>query len=149
MKDVLQHLSKDQPNDMTVSWTVNGESFTCRWVSLWDPQSRRFVQRVSNLPVARYDAFAVGQIYKLRWQIELLFKEWKSHANRRAFSTANASIVEGLLWAAIGVATVKRPLAHSVQIAAEVATSTLRTAKCAGQIIPGLGETLLAKAPQR
>ena len=80
---------------------------------------------------------------------ELLFKEWKSHANLRAFSTANASIVEGLIWAAIVVAAVKRYLAHSMQIVAEVSTSTLRTAKCAGQIIPGLGQALLAKAPQR
>ena len=149
LKDVVRHLSKDHPNDMTVSWTVNGESFTCRLVSLWDPQSRHFTHLVTNLPVARYDAFAVGQVYKLRWQIELLFKEWKSHANLRAFSTANASIVEGLIWAAIVVAAVKRYLAHSVQIVAEVATSTLRTAKCAWQIIPGLVEALLAKAPQR
>ena len=36
-----------------------------------------------------------------------------------------------------------------MQIVAEVATSTLRTAKCAWQIIPGLVEALLASAPQR
>jgi len=38
----------------------------------------------------------------LRWGIELLFKEWKSYANLHAFDTANAGIVEGLIWAAIG-----------------------------------------------
>ena len=50
-----------------------------------------------------------------------LFKEWKSHANLRAFSTAKTAIVEGLIWAAIVVAAVKRYLAHSAQIIAEVA----------------------------
>ncbi len=58
-------------------------------------------------------------------------EEWKSHANLRAFSTAKPAIVEGLTWAAIVVAAVKRYLAHSVQIVAEVATSTLRAARCA------------------
>ena len=95
---------------------------------------------MSNLPLARYAAATVGQVYRLRWQLELLFKEWKSHANLRAFSTVNPSIIEGLIWAAIVVAAVKRYLAHSVQIVAGVATSTLRTAKCAWQVIPALLE---------
>ena len=53
------------------------------------------------------------------------------------------------MWAASVVAVVKRYLARSVPAVAEVATSTLRTAKCARQIIPGLVEALLAGAPQR
>jgi hypothetical protein len=80
---------------------------------------------------------------------QLLFKEWKSHANLRAFSTAKPAIVEGLIWAAIVVAAVKRYLAHSVQIIAEVATSTLRTARCAWQVIPAIVEALLMSAPRR
>ncbi len=88
-------------------------------------------------------------MYRLGWQIELLLKEWKSHVNLRAFSTAKPAIVEGLIWAAIVVAAVKRYLAHSVQVVAEVATSTLRTAKCAWQVIPAVVEALLRSAPRR
>ena len=104
---------------------------------------------MTNLPLARYAAATVGQVYRLRWQLELLFKEWKSHAKLRAFSTVNRSIIEGLIWAAIVVAAVKRYLAHSVQIVAGVATSTLRTAKCAWQVIPALLEALLTGASRR
>ena len=74
---------------------------------------------------------------------QLLFKEWKSHANLRAFSTAKPAIIEGLIWAARVVAAVKRYRAHSAQIVAEVATSTLRTAKCAWQVTTAIVEALL------
>jgi hypothetical protein len=45
--------------------------------------------------------------YYLRWQVELLLKEWKSYANLRAFDTANPDIVEGLIWASIIAAALK------------------------------------------
>jgi hypothetical protein len=34
-------------------------------------------------------------IHRFRWQIELLFKEWKSYANLHKFDTANAHIAAG------------------------------------------------------
>ena len=148
LKDVQRYLSKEQPNDLTVRWQVDGQPFICRLVSVWNPKARQFIHRVTNLALARYDAVAVGQVYRLRWQLELLFKEWKSHANLRAFSTVNPSIIEGLIWAAIVVAAVKRYLAHSAQLVVGVATSTLRTAKCAWQIMPALLKALLAGAPR-
>jgi len=67
----------------------------------------------------------------------------------RAFSAAKPAIVEGLIWAAIVVAAVKRYLAHSAQIIAEVATSTLRTARCAWQVIPAIVEALITPTPSR
>lgn len=149
LKDVHGQLSKDRPNDLTVRWPLGGAEFSCRVVSCWSAKTRQFVHLVTNLPAARYDAAAVFRVYRLRWQIELLFKEWKSHANLRAFSTAKPAIVEGLIWASIIVAAVKRYLAHSAQVIAEVATSTLRTAKCVWHVIPALVDALLTPAPQR
>ena len=149
LKDVRGQLSKNQPNDLTVRWQMGRETLRCRVVSYWNTETRQFVHLVTNLPQERYDAATVSQVYRLRWQIELLFKEWKSHANLRAFSTAKPAIVEGLIWAAIVVAAVKRYLAHSVQLIAEVATSTLRTAKCAWQVLPAIIEALLLCEPRR
>lgn len=48
------------------------------------------------------------------------------------------AIIEGLIWAAIVVAAVKRYLTHSVQIIAEIPTSTARAARCAWQVIPAI-----------
>ena len=90
------------------------------------------------MPSRRDDAAAVSQVYRVRGQIAWLFREWKSHANLRAFSTAMPAIIEGLIWAAIVVAAVKRYLTHSVQIIAEIPTSTARAARCAWQVIPAI-----------
>ena len=80
-----------------VRWQLGRQSLCCRVVCYWNAQSRQFVYLATNLSAARYDAATVSQVYRLRWQIELLFKEWKSHANLRAFSTAKPAIVEGLI----------------------------------------------------
>ena len=70
----------------------------------------------TNLPSERYSVYDVAKAYRLRWQVELLFKEWKSYANLHAFDTQNPAIVEGLIWAAISAAALKRFLAHTAQV---------------------------------
>ncbi|MDD9984234.1 MAG: transposase, partial [Gammaproteobacteria bacterium] len=66
----------------------------------------------------------VGQVYRLRWQVELLFKEWKSYANLHAFETSNASIAEGLIWTAIAASILKRYLGQMTQALRGVEIST-------------------------
>jgi Transposase DDE domain len=84
----------------------------------------------TNLPIDQFGLLAVGRIYRLRWQIELIFKEWKSYANLRAFDTANPHIAEGLIWASLLVSIIKRFLAHAAQDVHCVAISTRRCAMC-------------------
>ena len=91
-------------------------------------------------------AQAVGQVYRLRWQIELLFKEWKSYANLHAFNTANPAIAEGLVWAAIGAAAMKRYLAHMTQVLHGVQVSTRKVAMCAHQMLGAVIDALTAKS---
>ncbi len=63
----------------------------------WNAHEERYTWLVTNLSRARVTSEQVGQVYRLRWQVELLFKEWKSYANLHAFDTGNASIAEGLI----------------------------------------------------
>ena len=71
----------------------------------------------------------------MRWQIELLFKEWKSHGNLRAFDTGKANIAEGLIWASLCAATVTRYCAHATQRIRRVAMSTRTVAKCIHHVL--------------
>ena len=66
----------------------------------------------------RWIEFSVDDIlqaYRLRWQVELLFNELKSYANLHKFSTAKETIAEGLIWASVCAAFLKRYIAHACQ----------------------------------
>lgn len=71
----------------------------------------------------------MGSLYRFRWQIELLFKEFKSHASLKKINTAISSIMEGLVWASLLVAVIKRALAAGAERTRKVVISTLKVAK--------------------
>ena len=48
---------------------------------------KRFCLWMTNLPRAAWSAEQVMSLYRCRWQVELLFKEWKSHNRLRGFVT--------------------------------------------------------------
>ena len=96
----------------------------------------------TNLERDRFSPEAVTKLYRFRWQIELLFKEWKSYANLRKFDTANPHIAEGLIWASLGAALLKRFLAHSTQAATGTPISTRKVAMCSQPWVRGLLNTL-------
>ena len=124
-------LPKTGPVDLEVSWRRGATTFRARLVARWNPKSGAYVLLVTNLPRERVSAEQVFQTYRLRWQVELLFKEWKSHANLRAFDTANPHIAEGLVWAALAAAALKRHIAHAAQVLRHVEISTSKVAMCA------------------
>jgi hypothetical protein len=99
----------------------------------------------TNLPRTPFSLEMVSRLYRFRWQIELCFKEWKSYANLHKFDTANAHIAEGLIWAGLCAAVLKRFLAHAAQrVANGTAVSTRRVAMCAYHILVDLVAALLA-----
>src|SRR5208282_4004241 len=86
-----------------------------RLVIRYVPEKKSWTWLLTNLP-GDVPADAIGQLYRLRWQIELLFKDWKSYANLHATQSANPSIVEGFIWASLCAAFLKRALAHYAQL---------------------------------
>jgi len=60
--------------------------------------------------------------------VEFLLKAWTSYAHLHAFDTNNPTIVEGLIWAAIAAAALKRFLAHITQLLVEAPMSTRKVA---------------------
>lgn len=76
----------------------------------------------------------VQSLYRLRWQIELVFKDWKSYANLHLFQTENPAIAEGMIWASLCAAFIKRALAHWAQLVYRKPVST-RAAAQAGSFI--------------
>ena len=98
----------------------------------------------TNLPRTPFSLDLVSRLYRFRWQIELLFKDWKSYANPRKFDTANEHIAAGLIWASLCAAVLKRFLAHAAQLVGGKPISTRRVAMCASHIIDEIAVALLA-----
>ncbi len=136
LKDVSGRLSKYDCVDMRVCFDSQGEPFECRLVvhpNLRQDDTPRYL--VTNLSAKHFTPEQVSDGYRLRWQIELLFKQWKSHANLRAFDTANPNIAEGLIWASLCAATVKRYCAHMAERVHRAAISTHIVAKCIRHVL--------------
>jgi hypothetical protein len=142
LKTIHAKLPKRQRVELVVTWQVEAYTLRLRLLISWNRRTREFCYLVTNLPAQRYHLDMLYRAYKWRWQVELLFKEWKSYANLHAFDTENAAIVEGLIWAAIAAAALKRFLAYMTQLLAEVPMSTRKVAMCAVHVLGGIVQAL-------
>lgn len=108
---------------------------------------------LTNLPADRWTPAFLREAYRLRWQVELVFKELKQDLNLRAVPTKDRYAVQVFAWASLialalsrAVSTWLQPLATLVGLAAEVrpalVTRALRGA------IRFLAEALVASAEQ-
>jgi hypothetical protein len=142
LQTIHAKLPKRQRVELVVQWQVDGRPLCLRLIISWNRRTKSFCYLLTNLPPRRYPLDTICRAYKWRWQVELLFKEWKSYANLHAFDTENPAIVEGLIWTAIAAAALKRFLAHMTQLLTEVPMSTRKVAMCAMHVLGDLVEAL-------
>ena len=142
LKAIHAKLAKRHRVELVVLWQVEEQPLRLRLLISWNRQTKEFCYLLTNLPATRYDLDMIYRAYTWRWQVELLFKEWKSYANLHAFDTANPAIVEGLIWTAIAAAALKRFLASMTQLLAEVPMSTRKVAMCAVYVLGGIVRAL-------
>jgi len=135
LQAIHARLPKRQRVELGVQWQVDGQPLCLRLILSWNPRTKSFCYFLTNLPCQRYPLEVICRAYKWRWQVELLFKEWKSYANLHAFDTTKVAIVEGLIWTAIAAAALKRFLAHMTQHLLEVPMSTRKVAMCAVHVL--------------
>ena len=137
LQDVIGQLPRRRL-DLIVEWKrPGGTTFRLRLVLVWNPRTKDYLVLGTNVPRSILSARQVERMYHIRWQIELLFKEWKSYANLHEFQSANPHLVEGLIWASLCAAAVKRSLAHASQrTGAGQPISTRITATCGDHILP-------------
>ncbi|NRB25813.1 transposase [Shewanella sp.] len=99
---------------------------------------------VTNLNRAKFSAGKVSELYGLRWQIELFFKELKSYSGLKAFNTRDKSIAESLVWASMLSLLLKRFIARASGLIHQVAISTQKVARCANDWLPDILKALLS-----
>jgi hypothetical protein len=129
LKSLKTAMAKEKSVDLEVYWNSK-EKLETRLIVTWDKKNKRLRYLATNLPREAFSSEQICDAYRLRWQIELMFKEWKSYTNLHAFDTGNADLAEGLIWASICAALLKRFLAHATERVFRVAISTRNVAMC-------------------
>ncbi|MCI4323344.1 MAG: IS4 family transposase [Thermoplasmata archaeon] len=91
------------------------DTFRCRLVAVWDERHGEYHTYLTNIPIERLTAEEVAQLYSLRWEIELTFKELKSHYALDKFRTTKAIVVEALIWSALLTLVASRQIHNLVR----------------------------------
>lgn len=89
---------------------VHHDTQRLRVVGLLNRETGAHHLYVTNVPVEKLAAEDVGAVYSLRWQVELLFKELKSHYRLEDMPSSKRVVVEVLLYAALLTMVVSRRL---------------------------------------
>lgn len=131
LKDVADKLLKRQRVEFKVHWKDDGKrKIKARLIAFWNADEKCYTWLITNLPRKEFTLDEVSETYRLRWQIELLFKEWKSYANLHKFNTGNPWLAEGLIWISIAASMLKRFLSSKVQYLFDIAISTRKVSMC-------------------
>ena len=154
LDEALENAGKKECADLIVRFSARGERKECTYrlvvKRLHNPRidhkhCDRWMRIVTNISPQRLSGAQILLAYRLRWQIELFFKELKSYANLRTFCTRKKAIAEGLFWASLCAAALKRYLAHACQLHRQIAAiSSRRLAMCAHTFLNPILAVLVA-----
>ena len=90
-----------------------GKKYQVRLVLFYVKRKDLHVYLLTSLSQQQYCPSIVASLYRLRWQVELFFKECKSYTKLKKFQTKDRYIVEGLIWASMLAILIRRFLLHS------------------------------------
>jgi len=139
---IISKFPKRQRAELDVEWLIEGEPFRLRLIVSWNPETKCCAYLLTNLSQDRYTISMICLGYKLRWQVELLFKEWKSYTNLHKFDTEKETIAEALIWASLAASAMKRFLAHAAEHLLEVVISTRKASMPSAYDLPALFRAL-------
>ena len=108
--------------DLSVRWP--GYDMVFRVIAFWYKKKKRIGYLVTNLARETVVASDIVELYRLRWQIELLFNELKYYCNLKKFSTQNKNIVDTLIYASFITVLLKKLMAHTTEQIKETWIST-------------------------
>ena len=122
--------------DLTVAWARRPGTY--RLIAFWDKRKSLLGYMITNLKRCEFSVTQVIELYSLRWQIELLFKEWKSYNHLKTIGTAQPHLIKTLIWASVLCALLKRFVTYSVMGICQVYLSTQKAARSAQDWLPKL-----------
>lgn len=121
--------------ELEVSKKHKGETLRCRAIGFWNPAEKCYHWYLTNLLAP---AHLIYPLYRLRWQIELVFKACKQSFNAARITSNNSNIIESLLLASIVAQMASHTILHlalpALTKAQQLAISFQRLAKVTAQL---------------
>lgn len=130
--------------DALVRWKKTNTDL--RLIGLWNPKTQQHTWLLTTLDSC-WTPEEVGVLYRLRWQIELCFKKWKSHANLKTFQTDSLAFAETFLYASLVVSLFWRFCTHTAEYLSNTPLSASRSLSLFGSTFSKLAERLLQNEP--
>ena len=85
-----------------------------RLIGVWSDDLRRHRLYLTSAPVFALPAEIAADVYAVRWEIELLFRELKSHLNLEHMPSGNKAAAECMLYASLLALLVGRTLRREI-----------------------------------
>jgi hypothetical protein len=102
-KKIIEVIGEFQKNSKAV--------FQARVIGFWNPTDNIYHWYVTNLKVS---AHLIYPLYRLRWQVELLFKKAKSSLNLSDITSTNPNIIQSFIMLTIIATLLAHPIAKVV-----------------------------------
>jgi hypothetical protein len=94
-----QNILIDEEVELTEVNTHNNYPKNLRRITLFDKKNKRTLEFITNN--FTWTASTVAELYKQRWQIEIFFKELKSHLKIKSFIGTNENAMLIQIWTAL------------------------------------------------
>ncbi len=72
-----------------------------RVVAVYNSDARRYHCYMTNVPAERLPAEDITDVYRLRWQVEILFKSMRQHGGLGELRSTKKAVVECMVWASV------------------------------------------------
>jgi hypothetical protein len=95
----------------------SSEVRTFRVVGVRDEASGEYHLYITNIGVEALQPADIARVYAVRWEVELLFKELKSHYRLDQIPSRKRDVVEAMLYAALLSLAASRALLHALRSA--------------------------------
>jgi len=125
--------------------TTHRVQFRC--VALYNSELEQWHRYVTNVPPRMMKAEHFGAVYAARWEVELLFRELKSHNRLDHMPSANKHVSEALIYAAVLALLVSRKLYDAMRARFRIDRRRLTMDRWA-ILLAAVAEPILAAALQ-
>ena len=135
--------------ELGIEKICNKGTLACRAIGFWNPVAKNYHWYITNLTVA---AHLIYPLYRLRWQIELIFKACKQSLNANRITSSHKNIIQNLLLASIAAHlashTILQIIMPQLTKMQQLAVSVQRTAKVAALLANDFIQFLITGSKQ-